>query len=196
MPQHVHSDSGRRGQRPGGDVAAGHEHSRRHALVQNGQDNAAAATTNNPAGAAEVTANNPSGAAVSAAVQTVYVYDTDALTDGGISITKTALNAFTGPGEVLNYQYVVKNTGNITLNGVSVTDEVTPADSPVSVMCPLSLTDNLAPGASETCTGTYTTTAGDVTNTQVTNDATASGNDVDFGNTYTDSDSVTLPLEP
>ena len=163
--------------------------------VQNGQNNAAAVTANNPSGAAEVMANNPSGAAVSAPVQTVYVYDPDALTDGGISITKSSTSTFTGADEVLSYTYLVTNTGPLTLNGVGVADQVSvPGD--VTVTCPVSPLANFVPGQSETCTGSYTTTSTDVSNGEVTNLATATGYDLDFGNGYSDSDSKTLPLTP
>ena len=114
--------------------------------VQNGQSSAAAVTANNPSGAAEVMANNPSGAAVSAPVQTVYVYDTDALTDGGISITKSSTSTFTGADEVLSYTYLVTNTGPLTLNGVGVTDEVSVPDD-VTVTCPISPLANFVPWA-------------------------------------------------
>ena len=88
-------------------------------------------------------------------------------------------------GQALNYNYLVTNTGTISLTGVSVSDEVIarrchghlPAFSP----------GELGPWASETCTGQYTTTSTDVTNGGVTNEATATGYDVDFGNLFTDS---------
>ena len=138
--------------------------------VQNGQTSATAVTANNPSGAAEVMANNPSAATVSAPVQTVYVYDTDALTDGGISPHEDVRRPPSpAPGEVLSYTYLVTNTGPISLNGVGVTDEVTRARRSVTVTCPVSPLANLAPGQSETCMGSYTTTSTDVSNGGVTN---------------------------
>ena len=85
-----------------------------------------------------------------------------------------------------------------------------PPPTPVIVSCPH---PTLAPGlsevctstytvtqadvdsgqASDTCTGSYTTTSTDVTNGSVANDGTATGNDVDFGNTFTDDDTLTIP---
>ena len=59
------------------------------------------------------------------------------------------------------------NTGTTTLTGVGVSDDLVP-----TVSCPSA---TLAPGASETCTGTYTVTQGDVDAGSVTDVATASG---------------------
>jgi uncharacterized repeat protein (TIGR01451 family) len=141
---------------------------------------------------ATASAQNPQSAAVSAtAAQTVYVYGTDAT--AGISLTKTSTSTFTGPGQVLTYSYVLTNTGTISLTGLSLADEVSvPGD--VTVTCPPSIADNLAPGQSVTCSGSYTTTATDVSpNQEVTNNADASGLDVDFENEVDGIDSVTIP---
>ena len=124
---------------------------------------------------------------VTAAAQTVYVYGTGAT--GDISLSKTSTSTFTASGQTLNYKYVVTNTGTISLTQVSVTDTLIPAGA----TCPLSLLANLAPEASETCTGQYMTTPTDVTNGGVTNEGTASGQDVDFGNLFTDNSSLTIP---
>ena len=70
-------------------------------------------------------------------------------------------------GDLLSYTFLVTNTGNVTLNPVSVSDPKVP-----SVSCPLTV---LAPGASTTCTGTYTLTQNDIDTGSVTNTATASG---------------------
>ncbi|MEL7450698.1 MAG: hypothetical protein AAFN78_15900, partial [Pseudomonadota bacterium] len=48
------------------------------------------------------------------------------------------------PGDVVSWTYIVTNTGNTTLTGVSVVD-----DQGVAVTCPM---DTLAPGESMTCT--------------------------------------------
>ena len=170
--------------------------------VDSGQAQTTPPTGSDPAGtpwvqnSATASAENPAGATVGpTAVQTVYVYDTDAATDGAISITKSSTSTFTGADEVLSYTYLVTNTGPLTLNGVGVTDEVSvPGD--VTVTCPISPSANFVPGQSETCMGSYTTTSTDVSNGEVTNVATATGYDLDFGNGYSDSDSKTLPLTP
>ena len=74
-------------------------------------------------------------------------------------------NTFTGAGETLSYSYKVTNTGTTTLSNVAVSDNLI-----ATVSCP---SGSLAPGASETCTGSYTTTQQDVDNGSVTNSATA-----------------------
>ncbi len=56
----------------------------------------------------------------------------------------------------MTYSYVVKNTGNVTLTSVGVTD---PMSGLSAVTCSLT---TLTPGASETCTATYTTTQANV----------------------------------
>jgi uncharacterized repeat protein (TIGR01451 family) len=73
-------------------------------------------------------------------------------------------------GSVLDYEYVVTNTGNVALSG-----PVTVADNGTTVSCP-SLTRPLAPGESTTCTSSYTVTQADVDAGRVTNTATATVN--------------------
>jgi uncharacterized repeat protein (TIGR01451 family) len=137
-------------------------------------------------------AQNPSGAVIGTTdTQTLYDYGTGA--SASVSLAKSAAvgTTFTASGQVLNYQYVVTNTGTISLTGLSVTDQVSvPGD--VTVMCPLGPADLLAPGVTETCTGQYTTTSTDVTNLEVTNNATVNGNDVDYFLPVTASDSKTV----
>ncbi len=89
-----------------------------------------------------------------------------------LSLTKTAdTSGYSAAGQTLTYSYLVTNTGKSTVGGITVADnKVLPAD----LSCPQ---PSLAAGASETCTGTYATTAGDVTSGSVTNTATASGTD-------------------
>jgi hypothetical protein len=78
----------------------------------------------------------------------------------------------TGPtiivGDTVNWTYVVTNTGELTLANVVVTD-----DQGVAVSCPA---DTLAPGASFTCTGSGTATAG-----QYANLGSVTGQPVDGG---------------
>ena len=70
-----------------------------------------------------------------------------------------------GAGDTIAYSFVVTNTGNVTLSSVAVSD---PKVGTVS--CPVT---TLAPGASVTCTGTYTLTQADVDAGTVNNTATA-----------------------
>ena len=71
-------------------------------------------------------------------------------------------------GDTIPYSFNVTNTGQLTLSAIAVAD----AKGLGPVTCPL---PTLAPGASETCTATYTITAADVTAGAVVNMATASG---------------------
>lgn len=72
-----------------------------------------------------------------------------------ISITKTASTAgFAAARTPITYLYTVTNTGDLPLQGITVTDTMTRA-----VTCPQA---SLPAGASMTCTAAYTTTLADV----------------------------------
>ncbi len=71
-------------------------------------------------------------------------------------------------GSVIAYQFLVTNTGNVTLDGIVVND----AQLDAPAVCPVT---TLNPGASTTCTGGYTVTASDVEAGNVHNVATATG---------------------
>jgi uncharacterized repeat protein (TIGR01451 family) len=76
-------------------------------------------------------------------------------------------------GDTVSYSFLVTNTGNVDLTGVTVTETVfSGTGTPPVISCPPS---TLAPGASRTCTATYTVTQADVNAGSVTNSATASG---------------------
>lgn len=74
---------------------------------------------------------------------------------------------YSAVGGVINYQYVVRNTGNVTINALSVSD-----DKIATVDCPVTA---LAPAASTTCTATHVVTQADLAAGTLTNNATASG---------------------
>ncbi|HEX6355596.1 DUF7507 domain-containing protein [Actinophytocola sp.] len=77
-------------------------------------------------------------------------------------------NDLADAGETIDYSFVVTNTGNLTLTGVTVTDP-----KAGTVTCP---TTTLAPGASTTCTAApYTVTDADIDAGIVRNTAVASG---------------------
>jgi uncharacterized repeat protein (TIGR01451 family) len=99
--------------------------------------------------------SNPSSVTVEASTAT-----------SSLSLVKSGSPAtFTGAGEALSYSYKVTNTGTTTLSNVAVSDNLI-----ATVSCP---PGSLAPGSSETCTGSYTTTQQDVDYGSVTNSATA-----------------------
>jgi len=97
-----------------------------------------------------------------------------------LSLTKSANpTTYSYPGQIIVYTYVVKNTGNVTLNGPFVITD----DKLGTITCQSTATPTLAPNASITCTKSYTIQAGDLNATNsasITNHATATGK---FGTT-------------
>ncbi|QIM16371.1 DUF11 domain-containing protein [Leucobacter insecticola] len=95
--------------------------------------------------------------------------------NAALSLAKSAkLNDLNGngladAGETIDYSFVVENTGNVTVTGVSVSDPMLSG-----VTCEK---DSLAPGESTTCAGDapYTVTEADVVAGSVKNVATANG---------------------
>ena len=85
-----------------------------------------------------------------------------------VSLSKSAdPSKYSYAGDVISYSYLVTNTGNVALTGVTVTD------NKATVSCP---SNTVAVGASMTCTASYTILAGDITATSVTNTATVTSN--------------------
>jgi uncharacterized repeat protein (TIGR01451 family) len=118
------------------------------------------------------TGTSPSGTKVTASSSLTV----PAVQSPAIAVKKSSTTPnYAAPGNTIAYNYVVTNTGNVTLGGISVSDiQTAPAiQSGLSaVSCP---TGPLAPGATETCTATYTATQADVDNGSVNDTATASG---------------------
>ncbi|WP_344918785.1 beta strand repeat-containing protein [Streptosporangium oxazolinicum] len=113
----------------------------------------------------------PTGPAVTSAPSTSTIAVTLA---PGLAVLKTALPAaVTEAGQTVTYSYVVTNTGNTTLTGVSAVDTAfSGSGTPPVVTCPVT---TLAPQASTTCTGTYVVTQADIDADTIVNTATASG---------------------
>jgi uncharacterized repeat protein (TIGR01451 family) len=110
---------------------------------------------------------------------TVNVPATPAVPAVSLQKFANAANGDTNPittGEQIQYSYLVENTGNVDLTTLAVTDSKVS-----SVSCPTPAPPGLAPGDFETCTGTYTATAADAANNNVTNVATATGSDAAGG---------------
>jgi hypothetical protein len=91
-----------------------------------------------------------------------------------LTLTGSAAPAsFAQAGQKITYTYTVTNpfrtndSGAGTLTGITVTDPAVPG-----VSCPAG---SLSPGSSETCTGSYTTTAKDLAAGTITATATATG---------------------
>ena len=114
-----------------------------------------------------VTANaqSPAATAVTDSATVILTGPTRTL---ALTITKSALAplpAFDAPGQVINYEYVVTNTGNVTITApVTVTD-----DTIASVSCPVTPAAGIAPGASLTCTASHAVTQADIDAGGVTN---------------------------
>jgi uncharacterized repeat protein (TIGR01451 family) len=85
-----------------------------------------------------------------------------------LSFDKRAVDTdFAAVGDVISYEYDVENDGNVTISGISVSD-----DKIASVSCPVT---TLAPGESTTCMADYTVTQDDLNAGSVTNNASADG---------------------
>ena len=112
--------------------------------------------------------SNGSNAAPAAATLTVLLPDNSP----GLSLNKTAdPTTYTSVGQVIVYTYVVTNIGNTTLTGpFTVTD-----DKLGSFTCGSAET-SLAPGASVTCTMSYTIKASDLSNASLPTNVTANIN--------------------
>ncbi len=103
-----------------------------------------------------------------------------------LQLTKTpSVATFDAPGQVIGYVFAVKNTGNVTLHNVVVTDPLIP-----SLSCTIA---SLAPGATNsTCSATYTTTLADVNAGSRNNTATAQGTDP-FGTNVNTTGNASVP---
>lgn len=82
--------------------------------------------------------------------------------------TSTGGGNFDDIGDVITYDYVVTNTGNITM-----TSAITVADDKTTVTCPALPAGGLLVGNSITCTASYAVTQADLDLGTVTNEATA-----------------------
>lgn len=92
----------------------------------------------------------------------------NAVQSTGLTLVKTALTAsYDSASDVLEYSYLVTNTGNVTLTGIYVSDDKISSFTGGS--------SSLAPGESTTFYGSYTTTQDDVDDGSVVNNATAHG---------------------
>ncbi|RYX78252.1 tandem-95 repeat protein [bacterium] len=88
-----------------------------------------------------------------------------------LRLTKEATNTVSKVGDVINYNIIVTNTGNVTLTNVAVADAGADAGSiiPASVA-------SLAPGASVTVTARHTVSLTEVNNGSFSNQASVTAN--------------------
>ena len=103
-----------------------------------------------------------------------------------LSLVKTATpTTYSAVDDAINYSYLVKNTGNVTLAG-----PVTVADDKATVTCPAGA---LRPRREMTCTASYTITQADLDSGSVKNTAKASANGTDSN---TDDETVNAVQTP
>ncbi|KLT63578.1 hypothetical protein, partial [Pedobacter sp. BMA] len=121
---------------------------------------------------ASVTGKTPAGADVTDVSGTTETNDTPTVamitSAGAVTLVKTINGSVpTAVGGVLNYNLTIKNTGNVTLNNLVVTDvNAIVTGSPVS---------SLAPGTSVTLTASHTLTQADIDAGTYSNTATVTG---------------------
>ncbi|MFI9630534.1 hypothetical protein, partial [Streptomyces sp. NPDC052042] len=95
--------------------------------------------------------------------------------DPALTVVKTSSTDKLVADEKVTYDFAVTNTGNVTLKDIKVKEgEFTGHGELDSVVCPKEA-ESLVPGATVTCTATYTVTQADVDAGSVKNSATATG---------------------
>ncbi|MGJ9715823.1 DUF7507 domain-containing protein [Actinotignum sp. GS-2025b] len=131
---------------------------------------------------ATATGIDPSGTAVSAqGTATVQLPEAPAL-----AVTKTATSPATiAAGEQVQYSIAVRNTGNVTLHGIAVSDPLLGGK--------LATITTLAPGTIGTVSGSYTLTQADIDCGSLENTATAAGASP-HGTAVEGSGTITTPL--
>ena len=109
----------------------------------------------------------PGGAAVNDSDQVTVVGPAQS---PSVTMTKTGTpTTFNAAGQIISYDYVVTNTGNISLTApVTVSDNLI-----ASVSCPAIPGGGILPGGQITCTGNYAITQADLDRGSVANTAAA-----------------------
>ncbi|HEY4268652.1 MAG TPA: hypothetical protein VGM94_10720 [Galbitalea sp.] len=114
---------------------------------------------------ATATGIDPANQAATSAPSSVTV---TAIQTPGLTLAKSATpTTVSNVGDVVNFSFLVTNTGNVTVTGIDIDDTMLP-----SVTCP---SGDLTPGADVTCTGSYTVVQADIDNGAITNTAEATG---------------------
>ena len=142
---------------------------------------------------ATATGKSPSGATVTSPAAQAVVTATQA---PGLTMVKSASTpAVHGAGDDVTYRFALTNTGNVTLTGLAVSDVQAAPASPLAgpVSCP---TTTLAPGASTTCTATYTATQEDIDAGAISDTATATGRTPSGTPVQTTPSTVTVTAQP
>nr|MBS9773513.1 hypothetical protein [Gammaproteobacteria bacterium] len=100
---------------------------------------------------------------------------------------KSIISSKATVGDEITYVFTVKNTGNITVKDITITDTKLGANKVIKI-------GDLAPGDSKEVSAQYTITQADVNNGEVINSATAEGKDPQ-GHTVTDKSDSTNPTD-
>ncbi|MBD0707228.1 hypothetical protein BU197_01985 [Streptomyces sp. CBMA291] len=118
---------------------------------------------------AVASATNPSGVTIYSDSSVVTV---TARPTASLSLDKTAdPDVVTGEGDTVRYAYTVRNTGGVTLHGVTVKDTAfTGTGTPPAVTCPAA---EIAPGKETECTAVYEVTKADIAAGGIVNTAIA-----------------------
>ncbi|WP_341953160.1 AraC family transcriptional regulator [Salinibacterium sp. TMP30] len=139
---------------------------------------------------ADVVATSPTGA-VSASVGPIDVATEAA--SGSVTVTKNgelAPGAAGFEGDTVNYSFTVRNSGNVTLSDVTLTDPLLNL-SALTYTWPTATDGELAPGQSATAVASYVLTQADVDAGGVDNTVTADAN-MPAGGTVRDTASETV----
>jgi len=144
---------------------------------------ASCAASNAPVGADTVTGTYTGDSTFAASTGTTSLDVTYPSTTAIFLTESTPSTGYGSAGQTVPFSYLVTDTGTTSLTSISVSDTLVP-----SVSCPSA---TLAAGGSETCTGVYTVTQGDVDAGSVTSAATASGFSAGAG-VVSDTSSVTV----
>ena len=143
-----------------------------------------AGTVANTATASGTPPTGPAVTAQASATKTITRTRAMTLDKQSGAITDTDANGVDA-GDTVAYTFLVTNTGNVTITGLSISDAKVG-----SVSCPAT---SLAPGASTTCTAAYALTQADVNAGTVSNTATANGTTTAGAVSATDTDTKAIP---
>ncbi|MEH6408236.1 MAG: gliding motility-associated C-terminal domain-containing protein, partial [Leeuwenhoekiella sp.] len=119
---------------------------------------------------------------------------TDLPAEGAIGFIKTGSfsdengDGFAQVGETIGYTFTVENTGDVTISGITISDDL------LGITALAVVPSTLAPGETGTVTASYTLTQGDIDTGSVTNTAIATGSDPD-GNPVSDTSDDNSNLE-
>ncbi|WP_158277250.1 DUF7507 domain-containing protein [Serinibacter arcticus] len=100
----------------------------------------------------------------------------------------------TRAGQVVTYSFVVTNTGNVTLNGVTPVETQFSGTGELGALTPAAVT--LSPGESQTFSATYTVTREDLRSLELSNTAIATGTPPEGGTVTSPPSSTKSPIVP